>query len=171
MVTEDKRFITILAIIAIVIALMESYYICYIRAEQNSIELMKDKITLLQDNIDLRKQLHEKDNKLAGLYIRLGASYKNILAGLIHDLGLDRKPDSAATMMLEEFSKTDKDKAVQSLEGVESSDVEEIKQVIKKKKSKRRIKRYRRKIKKKRKHVGTVEAAVTIDKSEGAEQE
>lgn len=67
-------------------------------------------IELMQENIDLREQITGMQDlyrvqvvKLCKLQNRYGEAYRAVLVQLVDDLGLDRRPKSAASVLLREL--------------------------------------------------------------------
>lgn len=71
----------------------------------------------LQEQIFLINKISEANYKLADVYIRLGAAYKNVVEEVVERFGLSRKNRGVVTAILEDFEEFDLGEAMEGLGG------------------------------------------------------
>lgn len=94
--------IALKVLIGLLVVGMVYYCVCLSGARLRS-ALLREQVQLLQEQVQVLHQLRERSDQLCEIELGMGRVCRTALNDLIHRLGLDDQPKSAARTVLEAF--------------------------------------------------------------------
>lgn len=111
---EHLRLKILVGILALA-AVLQTLYMVDLRAE---LEYKRELFSMMARNIRTQDALISAQEQVSHTYLRVGVSYQRVLARLLKDLRLDKRPKGVASLLLTDFDIGDRAKAVDTLLGI-----------------------------------------------------